>query len=248
MNVSKAIEVLIILVVVIVVSIFAGLAFGGADRVGSIVISFFIFGIPLLTAYYSLKSFKTIIWINVILSVSLIIIAGVFAYEKRWTQMLFVPLVFYAFAMFIINLIGILKYWHEYGSKAFIPLLISILTISLSIFSIKAGNSVNIHVFKQRIVQYESAVKMVEDRIDTEPIYLRGEDIPLEFRHLAYLICARKEGSVLRVSFLWGSGFPNKHVAYVYISNGKLPKKGTEFRKDWPYCRRINDYWFRACD
>ncbi|MBN2455506.1 MAG: hypothetical protein JXB29_03060 [Sedimentisphaerales bacterium] len=248
MNVSKTIEIIIIIVVVIVVSIFAGLFLGAAARVGSIVLSFFIFAIPLLIAYLSLKSFKTIIWINVILSISLIIVSGVFAYEKRWTQLLFVPLVFYAFVMFIINLISLFKFWQEYDSEAFIPLLISILTIPLSTFSVKAGVFVNTHVFKERIVQYEAAVKMVENQINTEPLYLIGEDIPAKFRHLAYLIYAKKEGSVLNVSFVWGSGFPNKHTAYVYTSNGKLPEKGTKFQKDWPYYRRINDHWFRVCD
>jgi hypothetical protein len=101
---------------------------------------------------------------------------------------------------------------------------------------------------EQYIPQYEAAVKMVENQIGAKPMSLLGKEIPPQFRHLAISIHAEREDSVLSVTFIWGVGFPLKHTAYVYISSGELPQKGTELQKDWSFWERINDHWFIVGD
>ena len=86
--------------------------------------------------------------------------------------------------------------------------------------------------------------------VDWENVMLIGEEIPEKYRHLAYSIFAEKLKDVLRIEFFWGGGFPVKHTAYVYLSNGKPPDKETDHHTDWYWyhCERINDYWFRVSD
>lgn len=248
METSKTKQIVMILILVLVIPIFLGLLFGGMARIGSIVLFIFTFGIPLLMAYIGLKSLKRIIWLNVIISVPLIIIAGIFAYEKMFMQLIFVPLVCYAFVMLLINLISVFKFWSDYNFAKFIPLLISILTIVLTYFSLEIGHRVNIYVFKKRLPQYQAVIKIVENQIGDEPLYLVGKDLPPQYRNLAISINAEKENSVLGVSFLWGVGFSLKHTAYAYVSDGRIPEKGTELRGNWHYWERINDHWFYVGD
>jgi hypothetical protein len=248
MEIGKTKLIIILLILVLIIPAFLGLLFGGAARIGSMELGIFTFGIPVLIAYLGLKSLKRIIWLNIITSVSLIIVAGVFTYEMRFSQLLFVSLVLFAFVMLLINLISIFKFWSEYDFAAFIPIIISILTIPLAFSSLKAGRWTNIYVFKNRLPQYQAAVKMIENQIGNEPLYLLGKDIPPQYRKLAISIHAERENSVLGVTFTWGVGFPLKHTAYAYISNGQLPEKGTYLSKNWYYWERINDHWFYVGD
>ena len=248
METGKTKRIIIILILVLIIPAFLGLYFGGAAKIGSMELGIFTFGIPVLIAYLGLKSLKRIIWLNIITSVSLIIVAGVFTYEMRFSQLLFVPLVLFAFVMLLINIISIFKFWSEYNFAAFIPIIISILTIPLAFSSFKAGRWTNIYVFKNRLPQYQAAVKMIENQIGDKRLYLNYEEIPPEFRRLAFSIYGEKEGSVLGVVFIWGAGIPCKHVAYAYTSDGQQPEKGTTLSKDWHYWERINDNWFYVGD
>lgn len=248
MNTDRIKNIVIIFILAIVIPVLLGLLFGGASRIGSIEICFSVFGIPLLIAYWGLKNLKRVIILNIIISIPLIIISGIFSYEMRLSQLLFYPLLFFAFVMLIINFISIFKFWSNYNFKVFAPILISILTILLSYSSLKAGRWTNIYVFEKRLPQYQAAVRMVENRINEKSICLIGEEIPPEFRHLAISIQGEKDDSVLGVIFIWGVGFPCKHIAYAYISNGEFPARGAKFLNDWYYWERINDHWFIVGD
>jgi hypothetical protein len=240
----------IILILLIVIPIFLGLRLGGADRVGSIILSIFMFGIPLVFAYLGLRRIKTLIWINLVISIPFVVASGFFAYEEGPAQILLIPLFLYSCALAVINLIAIAVFWSRYEFKALVPIGISAATFILCVFFVRLGNQVNLYVFNKRISQFEDAVRMVENKIaDGNAIRLSDEEIPEQYRHLAYFIYGEKEYNVLRVDFYWGrGGFPCRHVAYVYLSNDEIPAKGSDFRRDWYHCQRIRTKWFRASD
>jgi hypothetical protein len=239
----------IILILLIGIPTLLGLFLGGVARVGSIILCVFMFGVPLVFAYLGLRRMKSLIWINLAISISLVVISGIFAYEKGPTQMLFVPLLLYSYVLAVINFIAIFVFWSEYDFKALVPVGISIATFVLCNCSAKLGYQVNLYVFNKRINQFEDAVQMIDNRIvDSNPIRLDGEEIPEQYRHLAYFIYGEKKDNVLRVDFVWGIGFPCKHIAYVYLSNDKIPEGDPDFRKDWYRCHRIREKWFRVSD
>ncbi|MGD0553054.1 MAG: hypothetical protein ABSB25_10450 [Sedimentisphaerales bacterium] len=248
-HIGIILDVSIILVLLIGIPTFLGLFFGGAARMGSVILSVFMFGVPLTFAYLGLRKMKALIWINLVISIPLVVVSGIFAYEKSTTQILFMPLVLYSVVLAIINFTAIFVFWSEYDSKALIPIGISVATFALCICSIIVGDHVNLFVFNRRISQFEDAIRMIDNRIvDSNPIRLRGEEIPEEYRHLAYFIYGEKKNGILRADFYWGSGFPCKHVAYVYLSNDEIPGKGSDFRKDWYRYHRIKEKWFRVSD
>ena len=207
------------------------------------------FGVPLVIAYLGLRQIKYLIWINLILSVSLVIVSGIFAYEMGLTQIIVMPLMLYSFILAVINFTAIFVFWGKHHYKAFIPIGISVITFALVVCSMRIGNQVNSYVFNKRIALYEDAVQMIDGRsTNGSPIRLLGNEIPEKYRCLAYFIYGEKENNILRVDFCWGGGFPCKHVAYVYLSNDEVPQKGSNFRKDWYRCYRIRKNWFRASD
>ena len=65
---------------------------------------------------------------------------------------------------------------------------------------------------------------------------------------MAYTIYGKRQGDVLRVTFIWGIGFPLKHAAYIYVSDGKWSEKDPDLRRAWPISHRINEHWFRVID
>ena len=104
-------------------------------------------------------------------------------------------------------------------------------------------------VFTERLAQYEEAVQVMESKINGEPVFLKGEEVPETYQHLAWWVHAEEDKQdVLVVTFFWGGGFPVKHSAFVYRSDGWLPPKGTDFRREWPFAERINEHWFRVAD
>ena len=115
--------------------------------------------------------------------------------------------------------------------------------------SLNAGHNKREKVFAERLPQYEEAVRVMGSKISGEPVFLKGKEVPKTYQHLAYWIHAKKdEGNVLVVTFFWGGGFPVKHSAFVYRSDGWLPPKGTDFRREWPFAERINKNWLRVGD
>ena len=51
--------------------------------------------------------------------------------------------------------------------------------------------------------------------------------------------------SALEVTFIVGSGFPVKHFAYLYRSDGKFPQDRLQF---WPKRRQRAEHWFEVSD
>lgn len=250
MKLIRLVDIVIIFILLFFVPAYLGSVFGGASRSGSIVLCIFIWGIPLCIGYLGLRNKNLLLVINLIVSISLIISAGLFAcFVNVYTQTISMFLILLFIALAVINLISIFVHWVEHGFGAFLPICISILTVILIVFSVRVGNHAKMHRFNKRLPQFENAVKMVESKLTDEHIRLTGEDIPQEYRHLAYFIIGDKRANgKLIVTFVWGGGFPVKHTAYAYTSDGSSPIRDSEFQKDWYHCKRINDNWFKVGD
>jgi len=217
-----------------------------ADKSGIIVVLIFIVGVPLLVGYLGLKSLTALVCFNIAIAVSVLVVSAAFAYRPDVsTQFGSMLLIFYLFAVIVINFIGIFTF----GLRSCIPFAMSLLCVILLGYSNSLGHRLRLHVFRQRLPQYEAAVPAVETQITDGPVFLKGEEVPKPFRHLAYWIHADKtEQNVLIVTFFWGGGFPVKHTAFAYISDGKVPGPLSRFQKEWPHIFRINQNWFRVVD
>lgn len=217
-----------------------------ADRSGMVVVLIFIVGVPLLLAYFGLRNFKALVCFNLAIVGSVLVVGAAFTYRPDVsTQFGSMLLLFYLFAVIVINFIGIFTFEQRSG----IPLAISFLCVVLLGYSNSLGHRLRLHVFRQRLPQYEAAVRTLEAQITDEPVFLKGEEVPEPFRRLAYWIHAEKtEQNVLVVTFFWGGGFPAKHTAFAYISDGKIPGSPSRFQKEWPRISRINENWFKVGD
>jgi hypothetical protein len=88
--------------------------------------------------------------------------------------------------------------------------------------------------YEQTIAQLRGAMRAANDieTLSTEP-------------SLAYRAFVRRIGDGgIRVEFLWGVGFPVKHVCYVYTSSGEASMGATGY---WRY-RQLDTNWFEASD
>ncbi|MBN1392994.1 MAG: hypothetical protein JW947_09360 [Sedimentisphaerales bacterium] len=155
----------------------------------------------------------------------------------------------YLLVMLVVSFIAIFKFWEKSSLFSIIPFVILLLCFKAGPMSLKAGHNKREKVFVERLPQYEEAVHVMGGKISGEPVFFKGEEVPETYRHLAYWIHAEKEeGNVLVVTFFWGGGFPVKHSAFVYRSDGWLPPKGTDFSREWPFAERINSNWLRVGD
>ena len=249
-SIIKPKDVIIIFVLLVIVPIFSGLVFGGAARVGSILLCLFTLGIPLCIIYLGLRSKALLLSLNLLISVSLMITTGLFQYfVNGFTQMISFFLLLLFIALAVANFINIFVRWGESGVKTLMPIGITLATVLLVGASGAIGQRAKLHSFDKQLPEFEDAVKMIEGKIVGERIILSGEDIPQEYRHLAkYISGDIDENGTLIVTFVWGFGFPVKHTAYAYISDGELPERDSEFRKDWYHCTRINEKWFKVGD
>ena len=142
-------------------------------------------------------------------------------------------------AMLIVNLKSLWAFGTDNKGGAILVILLSIACF----FSPKWGNDLWMFVFEKRLPQYESAVEDCKLLIQDEHLVLRGEEIPSKYRHLAYSIsCTKDESENIEIAFLWGYGFPLKHSAFCYRSDGEPSGKS------WPLHKKINDNWFRVSD
>jgi hypothetical protein len=75
---------------------------------------------------------------------------------------------------------------------------------------------------------------------------MEAEHVPISaLGSLAYTVHARRDDmGILTVEFFWGRGFPLKHTAFIYRSNGAWAQ---DPRLDWR-ATRLADNWFRASD
>ena len=215
-----------------------------ASRTGTLPVLIFVVGIPLLIGYFGLRNIKTLICFNIAIAASVTVLSTALAYRHDSSiQLASMLLSFYVLAIIIISVIAIFRF------ESYIPFGISLLCVPLFIVSIKIGHWARLYVFQQRLPQYKEAVSMMESKIVDKPVFLKGEYVPEEYRHLAYWIHAEiNKQDTLIVTFFWGGCFPAKHSAFAYISDGRIPEKDRDFQREWPYIVRIDENWFKVSD
>ena len=238
----------IIFFLLIVIPIGMGLAFGGIDRTGSIMICVFTFGVALTLGFLGLKNLILLIFGNLVLLVMLFVTSLCFAYRPNaYIQIIDMLLLFYWLILVIVNIIAAAKFSSDYFYLQFVPILISVLTIIGTVQANKLGHWQRIRVFHANLPQYNLFVKEIEKQLEKESsINLYRDDIPDKYKKLARLVFAYKENNgSITIEFAWGGGFPVKHAAYAYLSDGQV---SNDFRKRWPYIEKLNDNWFRVGD
>ena len=239
---KKEIIVIILCVTAIAaVSVLAGLILGfrGGVRIDSIIFAFFAISLPLLLAYFGLKSLSNLIWINVCISGCLVLSLIFYCWSMPIGLLVTLPLFCYTVIMLLINLISLFVFWVEHDSKAFVPLLISVLTIPAMISAAKAGVYVDIYLddytFKKQLPKYETAIKILEEKIETWPFDLYGKDIPNECQPLASNIMGEKHGNEFTIKLLQG-----REGGYAYFS-GEDPNLPEDFAK----YRKVTAHWYK---
>lgn len=243
-------RIIIPLVLVLVIPILLGFYLGGQSPLVTVAFFIIILGIPLLAIYFGFKNIIMLTLVNIALGTVLCISLYNFGYRPDiFSQIGGMLGGVYLFVMLVVSFIAIFKFWEKYSLFSMIPFVILLLCFKAGAISLKSGHNKREKVFAERLPQYEEAVRMMESKIKGEPLSLRGKEVPEAYKHLAYCILAEKdEKGVLVVTFFWGGGFPSKHSAFVYRSDGHLPLKGTEFRREWPFAERINENWLRVGD
>jgi hypothetical protein len=199
--------------------------------------------------YFGLKKFWILVGMNILLLVVSCVSGYFFCYRPNvgW-QMLSILSMFGFLLIAIINLIGIFRYWENYGLVIILLLAMPFILFYATRACGDLGHQRRIDVFNSRLGEYEDVVKLVMREGDEDGVHWMFEQIPEEYRHLAYSIDSMKYGEVFSVIFLWGGGFPVKHSGFAYIPDGNIPPKGSDFCREWPHVERINEHWFRVGD
>lgn len=196
--------------------------------------------------YFSWKKFWLLFLVNIFILILLAVLGCISGYRPCFS--IFFVILFPCGAFFVLfNFAAIFRFWQERGVLALLPLFVSLLGFWLVFFSIDTGKGIRIKVFKDNLYLYQQAVEELTPMIGDKGLYLSGDKIPQKYRKLAYVIHAEKNEGII-FDFIWDFGFPLKHSAFVYCSDGYLPGKGTRFRNDWPFGERINEHWFRVGD
>ena len=95
-------------------------------------------------------------------------------------------------------------------------LFVSILGFWLPGLAGEVGTDIRVKVFKNRLYLYEAAVKELTPMIDVNGLDLRGEQVPQEYRKLAYRISAEKKEGIVFL-FYWDESFFPRCVHGLYI-------------------------------
>ncbi len=209
----------------------------------------FIISISIVLVVLSISNKKIIKTITCsIIIVSLLIVSFAFAYrpDALW-QLLFGYLFFIILFSIIANFFKSFVIFFDYGIRAFLPFLFLVLSMIASIYVLRLGHSLSIYTFKQRLPQYEKLVQRIKS--GDLPDNMFNKDIPEKYKHLAYVInTTHYNNDRYSIVFLWGSGFPLKHTAFLYVSDERMLMKKSRLRKDWPARTRINENWYRVSD
>ena len=248
---------LLVLITCGIVGFLAWLFLGNPKSTGWAILLILVFILPMLFAWCGLKSLKLLIWINILYGVIFLATNCIYvSMGGPWwdsLQLLCMALMFYGLVLFVISFVaGIIGFRRDDSIVLFLsPIVILIVTFFMLFPSFKLGHKVRIHIFNKRLTQYEKAVAMLSNQIEDKRIRLHGDEIPKEFRHLAYyhISVERRSQNILVATFWWkkGGGFPAKHTIYVYSSQGEFPSD-EKFRREWPRWYRINKNWFCASD
>ena len=208
---------------------------------------FILFFTPFIAlAYFSWKKFWFLFSVNISILILFAAIGGISGYRPVFSM--FFLLLFPCGAFFVIfNFVAIFKFWETYGVLTLVPVILCISSFKVSDITRHIGIDIRMKIFNENLPLYEEAVKELTPMIDEKGLYLAGDQIPQKYRKLAYLITVGKDNGIAFI-FIWDFGFPLKHSAFVYRSDGSWPPKGSDFSREWPYYERINKNWFRASD
>jgi hypothetical protein len=193
------------------------------------------------------KREKVFLWVSIFTVLAFLASWCAFAYSAdviaQLTSML-LTLIF--IIMWLISFITALTRW---STVCWVSFVVFILAFPGCSQAIKAGHWARMKVFEHRLPSYEKAVQQIIKNFDGQRKLITKNNLPEECRRFAYYAYVYKDNNnATVVNFMWGIGFPVKHTAFVWRSDGVLPEKGTEFRRDWPGCWRINEHWFRCSD
>lgn len=147
----------------------------------------------------------------------------------------------------VFNFVSIFRFWETYGILTLVPVILCISAFKVSSITNHIGIDVRMKIFNKNLPLYEEAVKELTPMMGEKGLYLAGDQIPQKYRKLAYHITVEKDNGIAFI-FIWDFGFPLKHSAFVYRSDGSWPEKGTDFSSEWPFHKRINDNWFKVAD
>jgi hypothetical protein len=192
----------------------------------------------LAAAYFSWKKFWVLFSVNMFILVIYVVVGILGGYKPSFRALLL--LLFPCGAFFVLfNIVAIVQFWEERGILTLLLLLVSISGFWLPGLAGNVGKGIRIKVFKSRLYLYEAAVKELTPMIGEKELDLRGDQIPQEYRKLAYSISAEKNEEIV-FNFVWDPGFPMLGSSFIYRSDGGWPSGS--------FYERINDNWFIVGD
>jgi hypothetical protein len=215
----------------------------GPRAIIPIVLSLFAIGVPIFLAFYITSVSRALLVASVFVAGSLILSSGFFAY--RQTHLLQIIGMFSFFSLMALAVVSVVMVLRPRGRLAAIAaLIVSVVPFFVTGYARGLGHQASIRDFQQRLPQYEAAVRQVETALAASDEYTSRNGMPGEFPSLCYLVCAWKDSDRTVAEFFWGRGFPVKHTAWIYLSDGIEPEKGSELARRWHRWERVNDHWF----
>lgn len=197
--------------------------------------------------FWSLRKLKYLIILNLVFGVMLFSSVIMSTYRNSTLLMMTVmALAMIILPMLFVNFIGIVVFFVEHFHWSFIPLGIWILSLCLGWWAIDLGQHLQASTFRRRLDQYEEVVHMLEKKVGDEPVSLTGDEIPGEYRHLAYLIDAqRDQNGYLIVTFTWSQCWFMSWEGFVYKPAEATPSRATPWLLVHPGIR-LAENWYRV--
>jgi hypothetical protein len=155
---------------------------------------------------------------------------------------------FVTFIVFIVDVIGAFRFWKECRAKALLPLIILIFMATFSVLVSNCIDGVKLGEkrFLRNLDKYEEVVKQIE-KMEYNPNEGYGKVSAVGLSNTASVFPEKVDGVIVAEFFVGGIGVLG-HYAYIYRSDGLLPASGTDFRRRWRDCNRVNEHWFRCSD
>jgi hypothetical protein len=120
------------------------------------------------------------------------------------------------------------------------PLLVPLLFVSAAWI----GHLLRARLFYRDLPELERVVHLVAT--GSIAVHDGRVALPAELSDLARVVFAQREpDGTLQVTFVVGGGFPVKHLAYLYRSDGRFPP---ELTRDWPKRRDRQQNWVEVSD
>ncbi len=120
-------------------------------------------------------------------------------------------------------------------------LLLAPLSLVLAAF---LGGHIRSYLFYRDLPRMKEVVALIQD--GSISLTHGRLNLPSRYGSLAYATHANRDAAgTLTVEFFVGGGFPVKHHAYLYLSDGVMTP---EIRRDWPSGLRREKQWFEVSD